>query len=128
MEFFDNAVNKAKEAIDIACKKTNEVVSTQKQKFDVAAIENKRAKDYEALGKIYFDMIKDTEIEDVAVKALVEEINDKNDKINKLREDINAAKNKRSCPNCGAAIDNLSVYCNICGAKLEFASGDEADE
>ena len=35
MEFFDNAVNKAKEAIDIACKKTNEVVSTQKQKFDV---------------------------------------------------------------------------------------------
>ena len=32
MDFFDDMVNKAKEAIDVASKKTGEVVNTQKQK------------------------------------------------------------------------------------------------
>ena len=36
MDFLDNAVVKAKEAFDIAYKKTNEVVNTSKQKFDIA--------------------------------------------------------------------------------------------
>ena len=120
MDFLDNAVNKAKEAIDVACKKTNEVVSTQKQKFDVAAIENKRTKDFEALGKLYFEMIKDTEVDNENVSKLVNEIKEKNNKINALKEEINAVKNKKICPQCGAAIDKMSVYCNICGAKLEF--------
>ena len=81
MDFLDNAVSKAKEAIDVACKKTNEVVSTQKQKFDVVAIENKRAKDFEALGKLYFDMIKDTEVDNETVNKIVAEIKEKNSRI-----------------------------------------------
>ena len=36
MDFFDNAIEKAKEVFDVARKKTNDVVSTGKQKFDVA--------------------------------------------------------------------------------------------
>lgn len=120
MDFFDNAVSKAKEALDIACKKTGEVVTTSKQKFDVATIESKRSKDFEALGKIYFEMIKDEEIEDFEIKDLVLEIKDKNEKIDALKEEINNAKNKRTCPVCKATIDKLSVYCNICGAKLEI--------
>ena len=33
MDFFADVVSKAKEAIDVASKKTGEVVNTQKQKF-----------------------------------------------------------------------------------------------
>ena len=44
MDFLENALDKAREVIDVACKKTNEVVITEKQKFDIASIENKRAK------------------------------------------------------------------------------------
>lgn len=120
MDFLDNAVSKAKEAIDVACKKTNEIVSNQKQKFDVVAIENKRAKDFEALGKLYFDMIKDTEVDNETVNKIVAEIKEKNSRIDALKEEINAVKNKKICPQCGSAIDKMSVYCNICGAKLEF--------
>ena len=120
MDFLDNAVNKAKEAFDIACKKTGEVVTASKQKIDVVTIENRRSKDFEALGKIYFDMIKDEEIENFEIKNLVLEIKDKNEKIEALTEEINNAKNKRTCPVCKATIDKLSVYCNICGAKLEI--------
>lgn len=120
MDFFDTAVSKAKEALDIACKKTGEVVTTSKQRIDVATIENKRSKDFEALGKIYFDMIKDEQIENFEISNIVSEIKDKTQKIEALQEEINNAKNKRTCPVCKATIDKLSVYCNICGAKLEI--------
>lgn len=122
MDFFDNAVSKAKEAFDVACKKTNEVVNTGKQKFDIAALENKRAKDFEQLGMLYFDIIADTEIENSSIKALVEEIKNKNEKIKELKTEINNTKNKRLCPNCGANIDKYSVFCNVCGTKLEVES------
>lgn len=124
MDFLDNAVSKAKEAFDIACKKTGEVVTTQKQKLDVVGIENKRAKDFIALGEIYFEMIKDTEIDNIQIKDLVEAIKDKNEKIAELKSEINAAKNKRICPQCGANIDDTSIYCSVCGAKLQFESDD----
>lgn len=122
MDFFDNAVSKAKEAFDVACKKTNEVVSTGKQKFDVASIESKRAKDFEQLGMLYFDMVKDTEIENATVKALVDEIKYKNDKIMELKTEINNTKNKRICPQCSASVDKYSVFCSACGVKLEIGS------
>lgn len=124
MDFLDNAVSKAKEAFDIACKKTGEVVTTQKQKLDVVGIENKRSKDFIALGEIYFEMIKDTEIDNIQIKDLVDAIKDKNEKIAELKSEINAAKNKRICPQCGANIDDTSIYCSVCGAKLQFESDD----
>lgn len=120
MEFFDNALDKAKEALDIACKKTNEVVNTQKQKFDIASLENKRGKDFERLGEIYYTLIKDTDIEDTEIKTLVEEINRKNNKISELKEEVNSAKYKRICPACGASISESAVFCSSCGTKLEI--------
>lgn len=118
MDFLDNAVNKAKEVFDVACKKTNEVVTTQKQKFDVATVESKRNKDYIKLGELYYNQIKDTEIENQEIKELVDAITEKNEKIAELNQEINAAKNKRICPNCSANIDDNSIYCSVCGAKL----------
>ena len=60
MDFIDDAVTKAKEAFDVACKKTNEVVTTQKQKFDIASLEAKRTKDFEALGRFYYSELKES--------------------------------------------------------------------
>lgn len=118
MDFFDNAIIKAKDAIDIASKKTSEVVNAGKQKFDIASLENKRSKDFAALGEIYFNLIKDNEIEDIATKELVDAINDKNKKIAIAKQEINNMKNKRTCPNCSAAIAQDAIYCSSCGAKL----------
>ena len=124
MDFFDNALSKAKEALDVACKKTKEVVSKGKQKFDVASIESKRAKDFEKLGELYFNTIKDSEIENSEIKSIVDEIKNKNEKIEELNKEINNTKNKRICPSCGASIDKFSVFCSLCGTKLEIGSDD----
>lgn len=118
MDFFDDAINKVKEVADVAYKKTNEIVNTGKQKFDIASLQNKRSKDFEKLGEIYYNSIKDTEIEDFDVKNLVAEINDKNAKIIELNKQINSAKHKRICPVCSAVINENAVFCSVCGAKL----------
>ena len=128
MDFFDDMVNKAKEAIDVASKKTGEVVNTQKQKFDIASLESKRAKDYAVLGEIYYNKIKDGAVEDKNVSELVLAIKEKSEKIEKLKAEVNSAKNKRICPKCGAAIEQTSNYCNACGAKLFFDSEEDKAE
>ncbi len=128
MDFFDDMVNKAKEAIDVASKKTGEVVNTQKQKFDIASLESKRAKDFAVLGEIYYNKIKDGTVEDENVSELVLAIKEKSEKIEKLKAEVNSAKNKRICPKCGAAIEQTSNYCNACGAKLFFDSEEDKTE
>ena len=110
MEFFDGAVNKTKEVFETVSKKTSEVIATEKQKFDIASLKSKREKDYTALGKIYFDMIKDDDSASDEVKAIVENIKAKTDEIERLNNEIHNAKNKRICGNCGANIDKNSVY------------------
>ena len=93
MDFFDNALDKAKEAIDIVSKKTDEVISTQKQRFNIASLENKCSKHYEALGKIFYERLVGTDFEgDDEVKNLIELICEKEDEIAKLKEMLNNSK------------------------------------
>ncbi|MBQ7726167.1 MAG: hypothetical protein IJT66_03390 [Clostridia bacterium] len=125
MDFFDDAVSKAKEVFDVACQKTGEVVNNQKQKFDIATLENKRKKDFEQLGMLCFEQMKEEEAPDAAIADLITAIRLKNEKIALLRAELNAAKNKCNCPKCGALIDADSIYCNLCGAKLVFDSEEE---
>lgn len=125
MSFIDDAINKTKEVFDVACKKTDEVVTTQKQKFSIASLESKREKDFADLGRIYFELAKNsTDLTDEA-RNLVDAISEKNAEIARLNQDIQNTKNKRICPNCNANIDVNSVYCNNCGAKITIESEQE---
>ena len=96
MDFFDNALSKAKDVFDVAVRKTDEVVTVQKLKFDVASLKKKRSEDLEKLGIIYFKMLADSEIEDLQIQTLVDEIKDKNLKIKELRAEIEEAKEKNN--------------------------------
>ena len=128
MDFLDDMLSKAKDAIDVASKKTGEVVNTQKQKFDIASLESKRAKDFAVLGEIYYNKIKDGEAQDENISELVLSIKEKSEKIEKLKAEVNSAKNKRICPKCGAAIEQTSNYCNACGEKLFYDSEEDKTE
>ncbi len=121
MDFLDNAVNKAKEVFDVAYQKTNEAVNLGKQKFDIAATENKMDKDFMALGKIYFSLIEDMEIEDEKTRELVEAIKDKKARIAENKEKINARKSVVVCPECSALSDENATFCVKCGTRLKDA-------
>lgn len=119
MGFLDDAISKTKEVLDIACQKTGEVVTTEKQKFSIASLKSKREKDFADLGRLYFDLIKDSTDIDDNTRNLVDAIAEKNEEIARLNEEIQNAKNKRICLSCGANVDVNSSYCNICGKKLD---------
>ena len=125
MEFLDNAVAKAKEAWDIISKKTGEAVSVGKQKFDISSLEVKLSKEYEKLGKVYFNMIKDQNPENEKVAKIVASIKEKKQEIKVCKDKLNETRNKRVCPNCGATIDDDSIYCNFCGTELIFETKTE---
>ena len=89
MEVFDTALDKAKDVLTVAYKKTEEMVTTGKQKFDIAAIKAKLSKDYEKLGKIYFEQIKDSDTVEGTVLNLKNAILEKQNNIEKIKEEMN---------------------------------------
>lgn len=126
MEIFDNALNKAKEVFEVAYSKTGEVLSVQKQKFDIASLEAKREKDFCELGKIYYTLLKGCdEIEDARTSQLVAAIENKNKTIEILKKDIYEKKHERICPSCASRVEKDAAFCKNCGAKLEFDSEED---
>ncbi len=88
MEFFENAVNKAKDVFDVVVTKTEEAVTTGKQKLDIATLENKLAKDFERLGRAYFETIKDNDDIDVNFANIKASIVEKQTQISKIKEEM----------------------------------------
>lgn len=119
MGFLDDAINKTKEVFDVACQKTGEVVTTEKQRFNIASLKSKCEKDYADLGRIYYELVKNSGDLDDNTRNLVDAISEKREEIARLNADIQNIKNKRVCPKCNANIDINSSYCNSCGEKLD---------
>ncbi len=88
MEFFENAVNKAKDVFDVVVTKTEEAVTTGKQKLDIATLENKLAKDFERLGRAYFETIKDNDTLEAKFADIKESIVEKQTQISKIKEEM----------------------------------------
>ncbi len=87
MDFFENAVGKAKDIFDVACKKTGEAVNTGKQRLDIATLENKMSKDFEKLGRIYFEQLKNTDAEG-EIGYLKNAITQKQEQIDKIKAEL----------------------------------------
>ena len=92
MDFFDNALAKAKEALEVVSNKTEEVVATGKQKFNIATLENKCNKSFKALGELFYNKAKDTEIEDTDIKVLIDTISQTKAEIEALKTELEAQK------------------------------------
>ena len=110
MDFLDNAISKAKEVVDIAYKKTEEVVTTEKQRFDIASLNSKIDKDYKALGQIFYNLYKDNDNIPDNAKIIMEAIDEKLLKIKELKEEIGDSKNKAVCPHCQSYIPKALLF------------------
>lgn len=91
-DFFDNAVDKAKNLFDAACHKTDEVIAVEKLKIKQASCKNKISKDYKLLGKLYFESFKDNEDIPEEFKQLIKDIEYNFSLIEKAQKDIDVIK------------------------------------
>ncbi len=118
MDFFDDVINKTRDALDVAYKKTNDVVSIQKQKFDIASMESKLSKDFEALGKACLPFITEGKEVSAEAKLMAEEILKKQAEIEEARNQVLLAQGKKICKKCGIANVSEAHFCFACGESF----------
>ena len=118
MDNFDNTVQKAKDAFDIVFKKTEDLVNIGKQKLSVANLNNKLNKAYANLGKLQFDLIKDSNDQTEVVAVLVSEIKQLKAEIKTLMNEIDSAEGKITCTKCNAKSPAKSSFCSNCGERF----------
>lgn len=127
MGFFDDALNKAKETIDVVGQKTGEAVNVQKLRFEIAAVENKREKDLRELGRLCFAKYKNSDNVPADIADIVAAIKEKSVRIGALKTEIAKVQDRKMCPECGAVIDIDSNFCRSCGTKVVYDSAEQAD-
>lgn len=126
-KIFDNAFDKAKNAFEVAYKKTGEIVSLEKLKFNLSSLKSKRSKLFAELGQEYYLKIRNSDDLADIQNNLVVSIAELDERIEDISNQIAYAKSKRICPKCGSAIDEKSIFCSYCGGKVTFDS-ENADE
>ncbi len=125
MGFFDEALEKAKETMDIVGKKTGEFANVQKLRFDISTMENKLQKDFAQLGKLCYEAFKGTDAFSSEMQSIAKEIENKNAKINQLNMELASIKNRKFCPKCQAILDNDAKFCRNCGEQVIFDSQEQ---
>ena len=117
MGFFEEAVVKAKEVYDVAAKKTSEVVGIQKLKFKASQVNSQLAKDFETLGRLYFENVKESGSETEYVE-IFDSINAKIEELDEIEDQINEQKKTKVCSKCGFKNVETASFCNNCGEEL----------
>lgn len=116
---FDDAVVNAKAAAAAVSQKAGEVCEISKHKLSAAEIRGEINKKLQKLGAVtYKSRVQNIELSDEAAE-LVAEITELKENLSVINEHIAATKNQKRCPQCGTALPKNSVFCNICGAKLD---------
>lgn len=126
-EIFDDVVVNAKAAAAVVSKKASTVYDASKYKITAAEIRGEINKKLKDLGKYTYKAQvfgADTSAE---ISQTVAEIKELKENLDIINEHINSVKNQKKCPQCDAKIPKNSVFCNICGARID-GSEESSDE
>lgn len=115
----DDIFDKAKSAVNVAAKKTEEVVEVSRLKFESAKLNNELAGVYEKLGHAVYEAKKGNYKNDDLVESLCEDIDTLLADLDRINNDIADKKNQVICPTCGASNVKESIYCSKCGTKVK---------
>ena len=113
MGILEETAVKAKDAFDVVAKKTGEVWSVQKVKFNIASVNSQLSKDFETLGRICFEAFDSDEakLDEESVAELKASIKEKLEKIKEYEDRLDAQKKVVICPDCGAKCPVEAVFC-----------------
>ena len=126
-EIFDDVVLNAKAAAAVVSKKASTVYDTSKHKITAAEIRGEINKKLRDLGKFTYKREvfgADTSAE---IEKTVAEIKELKENLDIVNAHIDSVKNQRKCPKCEAKLPRNSVFCNICGTKLDEFEAETAE-
>lgn len=141
MGIIEDTAVKAKDAFDVVAKKTGEVWSIQKLKYNIACINSQLSKDFETLGRLYFEQLTaekaetaentenasaaeenaenaQTDVNNDSIQELKAAIIDKKEKIKEMEDMLDSQKKVLVCPVCSTKNPAESSFCSKCGTKL----------
>ena len=90
----------------------------QKVKVQIASLKSKISRDYETLGRLYHDVIKNGSENEEAINEIIAEIEDKKQEICGLEEKIGKNDKVKICEKCSWKNPADAVFCNKCGEQL----------
>lgn len=97
-------------------KKAKDLTGLAKLNFDIRAKEDYVLKQYEEVGRQYYQLHKD---DNEPVFEEISLIKSALDEIEFLRAEIAELKGLKKCPSCGMVMDLDAVFCNKCGTKCD---------
>ena len=128
MSFFENLKKNFNTAANYTVQKTGEVTEAAKIRLDIRSQNVRLAKCFESMGQLYYKSVKENGTAVSAeLDAYIVEADGIKAEIALLRQDLARAQGCVICAACGAQISNKSVYCPLCGIKLE-AEEESAEE
>lgn len=124
-EFFDDVVVNAKAAATAVGRKATRFADSAGQRLSAAELRSEINNKLRYLGALtYKSEVHGADLSE-AIKKTVAEIMDLKDNLNVINSTINSSKETVKCPHCGASVPENSVFCNVCGGKMD--EEDEAD-
>ena len=124
----DDLINSAKNLVDIAGKKTDNVVEVSKLKYQCVQMSAELKSLDEKLGNAVYTMVKSDFSNKELMDSLIEEIDSLKERIDQVNQEIAKRKNIRVCPACGSRNEKDACYCNKCGNKLDASAPQEEEE
>lgn len=118
-EIFDDVVVNAKAAASVVSKKATYVYDSSKQKLAAAELRGEINKKLKELGALTYKSQTASVDCSADIARIVGEITELKENLDTINENLASARNQKKCPNCNANVPKNSVFCNICGAKLQ---------
>ena len=127
-DFVDEFVFMAKNAADVATKKTGEVVESNKVRYQMKQVEWEIEKTYAKLGAIFYESRKSSDNFDEIIALAIGEVDDLKERYEDLAEKLRSYKNVVLCPGCGRENETGFSFCSKCGSPIAAQDDDSADE
>ncbi len=100
------AVNKARDLTDVI-----------KLKTQLAGEKNKLNETFQMIGRQYYETYKGKETDEAFQSAFLS-VEASKKRISSLEEEICSMEGCRTCPECGAKLNQEDIFCGKCGAKM----------
>lgn len=117
-DFVDEFVFMAKNAADVATKKTGEVLETSKLRYQLKQVEWEIEKAYAKLGAILYESKKNSDNYEEVIQLAISEVDDLKERFDEINDKLRNYKNASKCPNCSRENDISDSFCSRCGAPL----------